>query len=51
MEWQGRRQQYALEDFLVKQHMVFRRVFYIVLIGITFVFSSQMNQEFIYFQF
>lgn len=51
IEWQGRRQQYALEDLLVKQHMVFRWAFYIVLIGITFVFSSQMNQEFIYFQF
>jgi D-alanyl-lipoteichoic acid acyltransferase DltB (MBOAT superfamily) len=51
IEWLGRRQQYAIENFLLRKHKVLRWGFYMVLIALTFVFNSETEQEFIYFQF
>ncbi|MEQ3663983.1 MULTISPECIES: MBOAT family O-acyltransferase [unclassified Olleya] len=51
IEWIGRRQQYAIEVLLLKQSRVIRWAFYMIIIAIIFVFSSDNQQEFIYFQF
>ncbi|MBD3863587.1 MBOAT family O-acyltransferase [Olleya marilimosa] len=50
-EWIGRRQHYAIEVLLLKQSRVIRWAFYMIIIAIIFVFSSDNQQEFIYFQF
>jgi D-alanyl-lipoteichoic acid acyltransferase DltB (MBOAT superfamily) len=51
IEWIGRRQHYAIEVLLLKQSRVIRWAFYMIIIAIIFVFSSDNQQEFIYFQF
>jgi len=51
VEWIGRRQHYAIEVLLLKQSRVIRWAFYMIIIAIIFVFSSDNQQEFIYFQF
>ena len=51
IEWLGRRQKYAIETLLLKRHRALRWSFYMVLIVLSFVFSSNIEQEFIYFQF
>lgn len=51
VEWVGRRQHYAIEVILLKQSRLLRWSFYMLLIVLTFIFSSQSEQEFIYFQF
>jgi alginate O-acetyltransferase complex protein AlgI len=51
IEWIGRRQHYAIEVLLLKQSRVIRWAFYMIIIAIIFVFSSDTQQEFIYFQF
>jgi len=50
IEWVGRENQYALQNFGLKWARPIRYSFYIVLITAIFLFSSQ-EQEFIYFQF
>ncbi|MFD0989556.1 MBOAT family O-acyltransferase [Mariniflexile jejuense] len=51
IEWLGRTQQYAIELLLIKQNKVLRWSFYMVLIAIIFIYTSEEQQEFIYFQF
>jgi len=51
IEWIGRRQHYAIEVLLLKQSRVIKWAFYMIIIAIIFVFSSDNQQEFIYFQF
>ena len=51
IEWIGRRQHYAIEVLLLKQSRVIRWAFYMIVIALVFVFSSDTQQEFIYFQF
>ncbi|GAL61477.1 probable poly(beta-D-mannuronate) O-acetylase [Algibacter lectus] len=51
IEWIGRRQHYAIEVLLLKQSRIIRWAFYMIIIAIIFVFSSDTQQEFIYFQF
>ena len=51
IEWIGRRQHYAIEVLLLKQSRVIRWAFYMIIIAMVFVFSSNTQQEFIYFQF
>lgn len=51
IEWVGRRQKYAIEVIFLKQSRLLRWSFYMLLIVLTFIFSSQTEQEFIYFQF
>ncbi|WP_452224247.1 MBOAT family O-acyltransferase [Lacinutrix chionoecetis] len=51
IEWIGRRQQYAIEMILLKKPRTLRWAFYMVIIAFIFVFSSETQQEFIYFQF
>ncbi|WP_292944070.1 MBOAT family O-acyltransferase [Olleya sp. UBA1516] len=51
IEWIGRRQQYAIEVLLLKQSRLIRWAFYMIIIAMVFVFSSNTQQEFIYFQF
>jgi len=51
IEWIGRRQHYAIEVLLLKQSRGIRWAFYMIIISIIFVFNSDNQQEFIYFQF
>jgi D-alanyl-lipoteichoic acid acyltransferase DltB (MBOAT superfamily) len=51
LEWIGRKQQYAIEIFLLEKPKVLRWLFYMVTIVTIFIFSSTEKQEFIYFQF
>ena len=51
IEWVGRRQKYAIKVIFLKQSRLLRWSFYMLLIVLTFIFSSQTEQEFIYFQF
>ena len=51
IEWVGRRHRYAIEVIFLKQSRLLRWSFYMLLIVLTFIFSSQTEQEFIYFQF
>lgn len=52
MEWRGRENRHALEQFGIKWKTFFRWSFYSVLILITFYFSyASANKDFIYFQF
>jgi len=51
IEWVGRRQKFALEILLIKQSKVLKWGFYMLIITLVFVFSSEKQQEFIYFQF
>lgn len=51
LEWNGRRQLYAIESFLIKQSKMLKWPFYMLLIALVFIFSSDTQQEFIYFQF
>ncbi|MGB6268585.1 MAG: MBOAT family O-acyltransferase, partial [Olleya sp.] len=51
IEWLGRRQQYAIEVLFLKKSRVLRWAFYMLIIALVFVFSSEKQQEFIYFQF
>jgi D-alanyl-lipoteichoic acid acyltransferase DltB (MBOAT superfamily) len=50
IEWAGREQQYALANFGLKWHRVFRFGFYYLLIVLIFWFCGK-EQQFIYFQF
>lgn len=51
IEWIGRRQHYAIEVALLEQSRLMRWAFYMIIIAVVFVFSSDNQQEFIYFQF
>ena len=51
IEWIGRRQQFAIETLFVKQPKVIKWSFYMMIIALVFIFSSETQQEFIYFQF
>ena len=51
IEWMGRRQKFALETLLIKKSKVIKWGFYMLIITLVFVFSSEKQQEFIYFQF
>lgn len=51
LEWIGRRNQYAIEQFLISKPMVVKWGFYMLLISLLFVFRAEYQQEFIYFQF
>ncbi|MFD1294260.1 MBOAT family O-acyltransferase [Lutibacter holmesii] len=51
IEWIGRREYYAIAVFLTKQSRILRWFFYMLIIGLVFIFSSATQQEFIYFQF
>lgn len=51
MEWIGRRNQYAIEQFLISKPRVIKWGFYMLLISLLFVFRAEDQQEFIYFQF
>ena len=51
MEWGGRRQFYAIETFLINKSRIVKWSFYMLIITLVFVFSSDKQQEFIYFQF
>lgn len=50
IEWLGRTQKYALEKLLLDKPLVFRWLFYMVLMACIFIFNNK-EQEFIYFQF
>lgn len=51
IEWIGRRNRFAIEFLLTSKSKVLRWSFYMVIIILTFIFSSETEQEFIYFQF
>ncbi|QIJ89760.1 putative poly(beta-D-mannuronate) O-acetylase [Mesoflavibacter sp. HG96] len=51
IEWLGRANAYAIERLLIRKSKALRWSFYMFLIVLTFIFSSQTEQEFIYFQF
>ena len=51
LEWIGRRNQYAIEQFLRIKPRVVKWGFYMLLIFLLFVFRAKNQQEFIYFQF
>ncbi|WP_282069507.1 MBOAT family O-acyltransferase [Olleya namhaensis] len=51
IEWIGRRQKFAIEVLLIKKTRFVKWSFYMILIALIFVFSSETQQEFIYFQF
>lgn len=51
IEWIGRKQQYAIETFLLKKSKAIRWSFYMVLVALVIIFSNETPQEFIYFQF
>lgn len=51
LEWIGRKQQYAIEVFLLEKSKVLRWLFYMIIITTIFIFSTTEKQEFIYFQF
>ncbi|RAJ16988.1 MBOAT family O-acyltransferase [Olleya aquimaris] len=51
IEWIGRRQQYAIEVLFIKQSRFIKWMFYMMLITLIFLFTSDSQQEFIYFQF
>jgi len=50
IEWNGRRNQYAISDLLVKNSIVLRWSFYYMLVFCILYFSNN-HQQFIYFQF
>lgn len=50
IEWMGRENNYAIEKLGLRMPMVFRWVFYLILVASVFLFSGT-EQEFIYFQF
>ena len=50
IEWNGRRNQYAISDLLVKNSLVLRWSFYYALVFSILYFSNN-HQQFIYFQF
>jgi len=51
LEWRGREQQFAIARLGYKAPVAIRWLFYLVLIFIIFVFSSNKKEAFIYFQF
>ncbi|WP_397362221.1 MBOAT family O-acyltransferase [Olleya sp. R77988] len=51
LEWIGRRQQFAIEVMLLKKPKAIRWAFYMLIVALIFVFSTEKQQEFIYFQF
>ncbi|AXT20752.1 MBOAT family protein [Flavobacteriaceae bacterium AU392] len=51
IEWFGRDQKYAISNMFLARHKFFRWTFYMILIACIFIYSSNVEQEFIYFQF
>jgi alginate O-acetyltransferase complex protein AlgI len=51
MEWRGREQHFAIARFGEKRPIALRWVFYVVLILFIYYFTSEQEQQFIYFQF
>ncbi|OEK08851.1 acyltransferase [Flavivirga aquatica] len=51
VEWIGRKQEYAIETFWLKKTRGLRWAFYMIVIALIFIFSSESQQDFIYFQF
>ncbi|SFU61920.1 D-alanyl-lipoteichoic acid acyltransferase DltB, MBOAT superfamily [Pustulibacterium marinum] len=51
VEWLGKKQQFAIQKLFAKKPKALRWSFYIFLIILVFLYSSQTEQEFIYFQF
>ena len=51
-EWAGRSNMYAIEKLFIKKKRIFRRIVYYVIILIVMYYSaSDVEQEFIYFNF
>ena len=50
IEWLGRRDQYAIEEFLNKYPKLYRWSFYFLIVAMIIIFQGN-SQEFIYFQF
>ncbi|OBQ55393.1 MBOAT family protein [Tamlana sp. s12] len=51
VEWCGRRQKHALELLFIKKARLLKWSFYMLVLVLIFVFSSDTEQTFIYFQF
>jgi D-alanyl-lipoteichoic acid acyltransferase DltB (MBOAT superfamily) len=51
VEWMGRRQKFAIENLLIKQSKFVKWSFYMLLISLVFIFNSEKEKAFIYFQF
>ncbi len=51
IEWIGRHQYYAIEVVLIRKPRAVKWFFYMLIIVLVFIFSSETQKEFIYFQF
>ncbi len=51
VEWNGRRCNFAIENFLFNKNKFVRWLFYYIIIFTVFYFSNENNRQFIYFQF